>query len=44
MKAKWQSEFLAVASMGVLAIYLRERESPESKRVGTPHALTGMES
>lgn len=39
----WQSEFLAVASMVVLAIYLRERGSPESKPVGSPHEATGIE-
>jgi hypothetical protein len=39
----WQSEFLAVASMVVLSIYLRERGSPESKPVGTPHDATGVE-
>ena len=39
----WQSEFLAVASMVVLSIYLRERGSPESKPVGTPHTATGVE-
>lgn len=39
----WQSEFLAVASMVVLAIYLRERGSPESKPVGEPHESTGVE-
>lgn len=33
----WQSEFLAIVSMVVLSIYLRERHSPESKRVETPH-------
>jgi uncharacterized protein DUF6766 len=27
--------------MAVLAIYLRERGSPESKPVGSPHADTG---
>lgn len=36
----WQSEFLAIASMAVFAVYLRERGSPESKPVGTPHAET----
>jgi hypothetical protein len=36
----WQSEFLAVGSMAVLAIYLRQRGSPESKPVGTPHDTT----
>jgi uncharacterized protein (DUF486 family) len=39
----WQSEFLAVGSMAVLAIYLRQRGSPESKPVGAPHASTGVE-
>jgi len=39
----WQSEFLAVASMVILSIYLRERGSPESKPVGTPHTATGVE-
>ena len=37
----WQSEFLAVGSMAVLAIYLRQRGSPESKPVGTAHEATG---
>ena len=39
----WQSEFLAVASMAVLAIYLRQRGSPESKPVGASHDSTGVE-
>ncbi|WP_270886925.1 DUF6766 family protein [Pedococcus sp. 5OH_020] len=39
----WQSEFLAVASMVVFSIYLRERGSPESKPVGEPHGSTGIE-
>jgi len=39
----WQSEFLAVGSMAVLAIYLRQRGSPESKPVGCPHHSTGAE-
>lgn len=33
----WQSEFLAIASMVVLSIFLREANSPESKQVQTPH-------
>jgi hypothetical protein len=37
----WQSEFLAVGTMAVLAIYLRQRGSPESKPVGAPHDETG---
>ncbi|HST66695.1 MAG TPA: DUF6766 family protein [Mycobacteriales bacterium] len=39
----WQSEFLAVASMVVLSIYLRQRGSPESKPVGAAHGATGQE-
>jgi uncharacterized protein DUF6766 len=39
----WQSEFLALGSMAVLAIYLRQRGSPESKPVGAPHDATGVE-
>jgi hypothetical protein len=39
----WQSEFLAVGSMAVLSIYLRQRGSPESKPVGAPHSATGVE-
>jgi hypothetical protein len=37
----WQSEFLAVGTMAVLTIYLRQRGSPESKPVGAPHSETG---
>jgi hypothetical protein len=40
----WQSEFLAVASMAVFAIYLRQRGSPESKLVGVPHDATGLDA
>jgi hypothetical protein len=40
----WQSEFLAVGSMAILSIYLRQRGSPESKPVGAPHQATGVES
>ena len=36
----WQSELLAVASMAVLSIYLRQRGSPESKPVGAEHVAT----
>jgi len=39
----WQSELLAVASMAILAIYLRQRGSPESKPVGASHSATGVE-
>jgi hypothetical protein len=38
----WQSEFLAVGSMAVLSIYLRQRGSPQSKPVGQPHSSTGV--
>jgi Domain of unknown function (DUF6766) len=39
----WQSEFLAVGSFAVFAIFLRQRGSPESKPVGAPHEETGLE-
>jgi hypothetical protein len=39
----WQSEFLAVGSMVILAVYLRQRGSPESKPVGAPHSATAIE-
>jgi Domain of unknown function (DUF6766) len=39
----WQSEFLAVGSMAVLSIYLRQRGSPESKPVGASHEATALE-
>jgi hypothetical protein len=39
----WQSEFLAVGSMAILAVYLRQRGSPESKPVGAAHHTTGAE-
>jgi hypothetical protein len=35
----WQSEVLAIGTMAVFAIYLRERGSPESKE-GAPHEVT----
>ncbi|HEX2160963.1 MAG TPA: DUF6766 family protein [Thermoleophilaceae bacterium] len=38
----WQSEFLAVGSMAILAVYLRQRGSPESKPVGEGHEHTGV--
>ncbi len=39
----WQSEFLAVGALVVLSVYLREKGSPESKPVNTPHFKTGNE-
>jgi hypothetical protein len=37
----WQSEFLAVLAMVALSIFLRQRGSPESKPVDSPHHETG---
>ena len=37
----WQSEFLAIAAMVWLGVYLRQRWSPESKPVHASHAETG---
>src|SRR5688572_17322410 len=37
----WQSEFLAVGVLIVLSIFLRQKGSPESKRVDAPHSETG---
>lgn len=39
----WQSEFLAVCSIVLFSIYLRQRGSEESKPVGSAHATTGVE-
>jgi hypothetical protein len=39
----WQSEFLAIALMVILSIFLRQRGSPESKPVDAPYDLTGSE-
>ena len=39
----WQSEFLAVFSIVVLTIFLRQKGSPESKPVNSPHFKTGNE-
>lgn len=39
----WQSEFLAIAAMVGLSIFLRQRGSPESKPVDSPHGQTGTE-
>jgi hypothetical protein len=36
----WQSEFLAVGSIVVLSIFLRQRGSPESKPVAAPYSET----
>lgn len=39
----WQSEFLSTGVLIVLAVFLRERGSPESKPVGAPHSQTGTD-
>ena len=39
----WQSEFLSVAALIVLSIFLRQKGSPESKPVDAPHSQTGSE-
>jgi hypothetical protein len=37
----WQSEFLSIAAMVVLTIFLRQQGSPESKPVDAAHSATG---
>ena len=37
----WQSEFLSTAVLVVLSIWLRQMNSPESKKVTAPHSETG---
>jgi hypothetical protein len=37
----WQSEFVAVGTIVVLTIFLRQKGSPESKPVDAPHDETG---
>jgi len=37
----WQSEFLSVASIVILTIFLRQKGSPESKPVDAPNMETG---
>jgi hypothetical protein len=37
----WQSEFLSTAVLVVLSIFLRQRNSPESKPVDAPNSQTG---
>ena len=36
----WQSELLAVGSFAVIAVFLRQRGSAQSKKVGEPHRST----
>ena len=37
----WESEFLSTAVLVVLSIFLRQRNSPESKALDAPHRATG---
>src|SRR5215213_2774587 len=37
----WQSEFLSTAVLVVLSIWLRQMNSPESKKLTAPHSETG---
>ncbi|MET0809401.1 MAG: DUF6766 family protein [Pseudoxanthomonas sp.] len=37
----WQSEFLAVGSLVILSIWLRQKDSPQSKPLHAPHSQTG---
>jgi len=37
----WQSEFLAVLALVVLTIFLRQKDSPQSKPLAAPHSQTG---
>lgn len=37
----WQSEFLSIAVIVVLSIFLRQKGSPESKPISAPHSATG---
>jgi hypothetical protein len=39
----WQSEFFSIAVLVVLSIFLRQKGSPESKPVDSPHSMTGHE-
>ena len=39
----WQSEFLAVGTLAVLTVFLRQRGSSQSKPVGAPHSATGVD-
>jgi hypothetical protein len=38
----WQSEFLSTAVLVVLSIFLRQKNSPESKPLGAPNSQTGQ--
>lgn len=38
----WQSEFMAVASISLFSVFLRQRGSAQSKPVGAAHSETGV--
>jgi hypothetical protein len=40
----WQSELLAVGSMAIFSVFLRQRGSSESKPVGAPHEVTAVDN
>jgi hypothetical protein len=40
----WQSELLAVGSMAIFSVFLRQRGSSESKPVGASHEATAVEN
>ncbi|HYY09690.1 MAG TPA: DUF6766 family protein [Kineosporiaceae bacterium] len=40
----WQSELLAVGSMTIFSVFLRQKGSSESKPVGAPHEATSVEN
>ena len=37
----WESEFFSIGILVVLSIFLRQKGSPESKPVDSPHSMTG---
>jgi hypothetical protein len=39
----WQSEFFSIGVLVLLSIFLRQKGSPESKPVDSPHSMTGHE-
>jgi hypothetical protein len=39
----WQSEFFSVASLGLLSIFLRQKGSPQSKKMRDANWKTGSE-
>lgn len=39
----WQSEFFSIGVLVLLSIFLRQRGSPESKPVDSPHSSTGKD-